>query len=126
MLNVPASGSIYSTANNITVSPGFGAFVSDETVIQKANTVNPSQVTFSATVLDFNRTTNILTAINTQGQAVLNSPLTGLTSGTSRTFLANPTVDYISTSGYILYIENVTGIQRSPDGKEQFKFVLGY
>ena len=126
MLNVPASGSIYSAANNITVSPGFGAFVSDETVIQKANTVNPSQVTFSATVLDFNRTTNILTAINTQGQAVLNSPLTGLTSGTSRTFLTNPTVDYISASGYILYIENVTGIQRSPDGKEQFKFVLGY
>ena len=124
--NNPASNTIYNAANNITVSPGFGGYISDETVYQLANTANISSTTFTATVVDFNLVSNQLDAINTYGQATLNAPLFGATSGTARTLITNPTVDYIGTSGYIIYIENVTGIQRSPDGIEQFKFVLGY
>jgi len=33
---------------------------------------------------------------------------------------------FVLSSGNILSIENRTGVQRSTDGIEQFRFVLGY
>ena len=85
--------------------------------------VNP---TFKATVLSFNTSTNVIYAINTNGTPTLNQPIFGSSSSTVRPLLGKTGPDFISFSGYLAYIENRSGVQRSSDGIEQFKFVLGY
>jgi hypothetical protein len=123
-VDYPASASIYKVTTDVTIAAGGGFYVSDETVYQGTSlTSNPS---FYATVLSFDSTNNVVKLINTTGTIANNTPLTGSTSGTSRTVLNVSTPDYIPFSGYLAYVENRTGVQRSPDGIEQFKFVLGY
>jgi hypothetical protein len=102
---------------------GFGAFSNDETVYQGASLATAS---YSATVLDFNTSTNIVRLINIIGTPVVNTPLFGNTSGTTRTLLFVNNPNFQIFSGYISYVENRSGIQRSTDGIEQFRFVLGY
>ena len=125
----PATTSIYDLTTQFTVASGFGSFVSDE-IIQQIDP-NPSsatynQVVFSATVLSFNTSTNVVKLINTNGTPLYSSSVTGLTSGCSRTLLGVTTPTFVNFSGYISYIENRSAVQRSSDGIEQFKFVLGY
>jgi hypothetical protein len=125
-----ANNSIYDLSTRITVAGGVGGlFVSDETVTQIDNTAGSStqgQQVFSGTVLSFNATTNVLKLINTLGTPILNGTISGQSSGATRTVLAVNNPNFINFSGYIAYIENRTGVQRSDDGIEQFKFVLGY
>ena len=118
-----ANGSIYNATTQLTTAPGFGQYVSDETIYQGSSL---ETATFKATVLDFNVATNVISLININGTPTLNAPVFGNTSSTVRTLLATASPDYINYSGYIAYIENRSGVQRSPDGIEQFKFVLGY
>ena len=117
-----ANGDIYKATTDLTVASGFGEYVSDEILYQTDNTGN---TIFSATILSFDPATNVINLINIQGTPVLNSPVVGNTTKTVRTLLAVNTPDFVP-SGYLAYIENVTGIQRSSDGIEQFKFVLRY
>lgn len=127
-----ANAAIYNATTQFSVASGFGSFISDETIYQvSSNTTSISgtslsSATFSATVLSFNSTTNVLYLINTHGTPVLNAPVFGNSSSTVRTLLSVSNPDFINFSGYIAYIENRAGVQRSPDGIEQFKFVLGY
>jgi len=118
----PANGQIYSTSTDLVVSTGFGAFVSGETVYQGSET-NP---TFSATMLSFNSTTNVVRLINITGTPLVNLPIFGVTSQTARTILTYNTPNFVPFSGYLSQIQNRSGIERSPDGIEQFRFVLGY
>jgi hypothetical protein len=120
----PANSPIYNTATQLNVSNGFGLFVNDEIVFQTDKNGNK---TFIGTVLSFNTSTNQLSVINTTGSLVSNAPIYGNTSGTARTLLTLPTpLDFVTLSGNLIYLENRSGIQRSPDGIEQFKIVLGY
>ena len=119
----PADASIYKVSTDVVISSGAGSYVSDEIVYQGLTQTEP---TFTATVLSFDSSNNVVKLINTTGSVSINTPLTGLTSGTSRTALNTSLPDYIQYSGYITYIENRNGVQRSSDGIEQFKFVLGY
>jgi hypothetical protein len=64
--------------------------------------------------------------INTTGTQTLNAPIFGASSLTARTVLSVSTPDFITFSGFMTYIENRESVQRSADGIEQFKFVLGY
>ena len=64
--------------------------------------------------------------INITGTPTTNQSLKGFTSGSTRTLLTVNPPDFVVGSGYIAYIENLTGIQRSADGIEQFKIVLSY
>jgi hypothetical protein len=118
----PANGQIYSTTTDVVVSTGFGAFVSDETVYQ-GTIDNP---TFSATMLSFNSTTNVIKLINIEGTPLINQPIYGVTSQTARTVLSYNQPNFVPFSGYLAEIQNRSGIQRSSDGIEQFRFVLGY
>jgi hypothetical protein len=120
----PANGAIYKTTTDIVVAsaPDTG-FVSSETVYQGASLATAS---FTATVLNFELATNLVHLINIQGTPATNQPLKGTNSGAVRTVLNVQPLDWIVGSGYISYIENLTGIQRSQDGKEQFKIVLSY
>jgi len=124
-----ANNAIYDLTTQFTVASGFGVYTSDETVVQKdVNASSPTfgQTVFTGTVLSFNTSTNVLKLINTSGTPLYNSTVTGLSSKTSRTLLSATTPKLIPFSGYISYIENRSGVQRSVDGIEQFKFVLGY
>jgi len=122
--NTPfASGTIYPTTTNLVIAPGFGSYLSDEIIYQ--GTDFPS-ATFTATVLSFDVGNNVVKLINTTGTPTINSPVFGLTSGTTRTLLYYNLPNYTLFSGYMTFIENRSAIQRSPDGIEQFKIVLGY
>lgn len=119
----PANGQIYKTTTDVVVAPGFGVYALDETVYQ-----GPSleQATFTGTVLTFDEAPNVIRLINTTGTRTLNAPIIGSSTQTTRTVLTVSTPDFIVFSGYLSYVENRESVQRSFDGIEQFKFVLGY
>jgi hypothetical protein len=120
----PASNTIYKTTTDVVVAASTDTgFVSGEIVYQGNSLANS---TFTATVVSFEYAPNLVHLINITGTPTTNSLLFGNTSGSARTVLSVSTPDFNVGSGYIAYIENLTGIQRSPDGTEQFKIVLGY
>ena len=119
----PANGAIYKTTTDFVVAPGFGVYNLDETVYQGDSVETAS---FTGTVLSFDAASNIIKLINTTGTYTLNAPVFGNSSQTARTLLSVSLPDFITFSGYMSYIENRESVQRSYDGIEQFKFVLGY
>ncbi len=118
-----ANGNVYRTTTDLLVAPGFGVFLEDEVVFQGPNLQN---ATFQGRVLTFNTSTNILYLINTIGTPTLNAPLSGNTSSITRTLLTATNPVFTLFSGYIIFIENRTGVERSDDGIEQIRFVLGF
>lgn len=120
-----ANGAIYKTTTDLIVSGGQGLYAQDETVYQGSSIAN---ATFTATVLSFDSASNVLKVMNTSGNQQLNDSIRTLPngSGTTRTLLNYSLPDLVIKSGYIVYIENRSAIQRSYDGIEQFKIVLGY
>ena len=120
-----ANGSIYKTSTNAIVTTGTGTYLNDELVYQGSSL---STASFVGTVLHWDSANSSLDLINTQGTIVPNSPIFGDTSATVRTLLSSNQgqIDWVPFSGYMAYIENRAGVQRSDDGIEQFKFVLGY
>jgi hypothetical protein len=119
----PANGAIYSTTTDFLVAPGFGAYTNDEVVFQGATV---ETATFTGKVLSFNATTNVIRVLNIVGTPILNAPVFGDTSSTTRTLMTFTPPNFTIFSGYLSFVENRSGVQRSPDGIEQFKFVLGY
>ena len=119
----PADGSIYKTTTDLVVAPGFGSYVPDDTVFQGTSL---ETATFSARVLSFDTASNVVRLINTVGTPTLNAPVFSTLTGTVRTLLSVSNPDFQTFSGYLSYVENRSGIQRSSDGIEQFRFVLGY
>lgn len=118
-----ANGSIYKTTTDLIVASGFGSYTPDEPVYQGTSL---GAATFSATVLSFDEATNVVRLINTQGTPTTDATLYGDSSKTARTLLTVSTPDFVPYSGYLSQIQNRSAIQRSSDGIEQFKFVLGY
>ena len=112
----------YKAYTQMYVAPGLGGYTIDEVVYQGS----PSNPIFSATVLDFNVTTNILSLINITGKPTINATLQGKMSAATRTVLSLFGPDILLPSGYLSYIENRSAVQRSSDGIEQIKIVLGY
>lgn len=119
----PANSSIYTTYTEFVMAPGFGQYTNDEIIYQGDSLEN---ATFKAVVLSFNVADNKISLINKTGTPTLNAPVFGSSTGTVRTLLITQDPDILLPSGYLSYIENRSAIQRSPDGIEQFKFVLGY
>ena len=119
----PANGAIYKTSTNLVVAPGFGAYVSDEFIYQGSSLENS---TFSAKIVSFDPASDVISTINTQGTPTQNDPIFGNSSRTARTLLSFNVPDLLTQSGYPVFIENRSGIQRSSDGIEQFKVVLSY
>ena len=120
---LPANATIYSTTTDLVVAPGFGTYQSDEILYQGTSL---AAATFTATILSYDIGNNVVKLINTTGTPITNSPVFGQTSGTTRTLLSYSVPNYTLFSGYMSFIENRSGIQRSSDGIEQFKIVLGY
>lgn len=121
---LPASNTIYKlTTDAIVAASTDTGFVSGETIYQGSSLATAS---FSATVVSFDLATNTAHLINIYGTPIMNAVLHGNSSGSARTLLVISNPDFNIGSGYIAYIENLTGIQRSADGIEQFKVVLSY
>ena len=120
-------GDIFDTTKQFTVSPGTGSFVSGQTIYQGPNLASAS---FTAQIVSFDATNNLLRVINTSGTPTINDALiqdAGVAVNIAvRTLLATSESDFILYSGYMTYIENRTAIQRSPDGTEQFRLVLRF
>lgn len=121
----PANGQIYKTCTTFNLAAGFGQYSQDELVYQGTSL---AAATFVGTVLDYDTASSTLSIINITGTPITNAPVFGNTTKTARTLLSYSGTQsgYNTYSGQILYVENRTGIQRSPDGIEQFRFVLGY
>lgn len=119
----PASGSIYKATTDLVVAPGFGVYTNDEVVYQGSSLAT---ATFVGTILSFDSASNIIRVLNTTGSLTTNAPVFGVTSKTTRTLLSYSPPTFVTLSGYMAYIENRTGIQRSADGIEQVKIVLGF
>jgi hypothetical protein len=120
---VPAQETIYKVTTDLVVASGFGVYTNDEIVYQGETLENS---TFNAHVVSFDAASNVVKLINITGTLSLNAPIFGNSSKTVRTLLNYSTPDFLPFSGYISYIENREAVQRSADGIEQFKFVLGY
>ena len=118
-----ANNNIYKTTNDLIVASGFGSYVPNEVVYQGPSL---ALATFTATVLSFDENTNVVRLINKQGNPSTDATLYGNSSKTARTLLTISTPDFVTYSGYLSQIQNRSAIQRSSDGIEQFKFVLGY
>jgi hypothetical protein len=120
-------GDIFDVTTQLFVSPGTGSFVSGQTIYQGQSLAT---ATFTATVVSFNTTTNVVKVINTYGTPVVNQALlqdaNGPVTAAVRTLLSYQESDFIIYSGYMTYIENRTAIQRSSDGTEQFRAVLRF
>ena len=118
---------IFDITKQFTVSPGTGTFVSGQTIYQGPSL---AAALFTAQVVSFDTTNNVLRVINTSGTPIINDALiqdaSGAVSVAVRTLLATNDPDFILYSGYMTYIENRTAIQRSPDGTEQFRLVLRF
>jgi hypothetical protein len=121
---IPANNSIYKTSTDLIVASGFGTYVSDEVIFQGPDD-NINNATFTATVLSFDTASNVLRLINTTGTPITNAPVRNIPK-TNRTLLGYTTPDYSIFSGYVAYIENRSSVQRSSDGIEQIRIVLGY
>lgn len=120
-----ANGNFYDVSTNFIVSAGFGAYIPDETVYQSPNGLL-QDATYTATVLSFNNISNQLKLINTNGTANSSGLIYGATSGTARVVLQQTFPDFVKDSGYLIYLENRSPVQRNANGTEQFRLVLGY
>jgi hypothetical protein len=123
MQHYPANATIYRTTTDLVVAPGFGEYVSDE-IVWQGDTLETAS--FFGTICSFDVASNTVKLINTTGTPILNAPLFGKNSSTTRTLLSYNQPDFVILSGYMSYIENRSGVTRSPDGIEQVKIVLGY
>jgi len=121
----PANGNIYKTCTTLSLASGFGQYVQDEVIYQGTSLAT---ATYVGTVLDFDAASSTLSIINITGTPITNAPVFGDTTKTARTLLSYTGTQsgYNTYSGQILYVENRSGVQRSYDGIEQFRFVLGY
>jgi hypothetical protein len=123
--DAPANGTIYKTTTDLFVGVGKSAsvFISGELVYEGTSL---STASFIGTVLSFDSANNVLKVINTKGTPLPNRAVTGDISGIARTVLQVTQPSLITYTGSILYAENKSAVQRSTDGIEQFKIVLGY
>jgi len=118
-----ANSEIFKTTTDLVLVSGTGTYLSDEIVYQGTSL---STASFTATVLSFDDATGVLRLINTVGTPIVNATLFGNISGTARTTLSISNPDYDIFSGHIMFVENRSSVQRSADGIEQLRFVLGY
>lgn len=116
-----ANSSIYSCATLINVSSG-GAYLSGERVFQGTL----SAQTFSADVLTYDSARNFLYVINTINVPIQNLNIQGIGSGSVSQVLAVTSPLISKESGKLLYIENVSPIQRSDFSSEQFRLALKF
>ena len=117
-----ASGVAYSQTTAIEVENVGDNYVEDEYVYQG---ISLDTATFKGRVVSWNSELNLLNLLDVSGSLTTDG-LTGDTSKASR--LANTSVERAFTpyTGSLLYINNITPIQRATDQTEDFKIVVSF
>jgi hypothetical protein len=118
-----ATGQKYSLYTLVKVSPGVGDFNNDEVVYQGTTYAS---ATFTADVISFSETPNLLYLNNVRGTLQTNQAIRGLQTGAIRIVntVTNPTLDLYS--GKILYISDKLPITRDPAQTERIRFILSF
>jgi hypothetical protein len=117
------TGTLYNTTDLAYVSYGSNLYTIGETVYQGSSLANS---TFSAEVCSFDSVNNIIYLINIVGTYTTSQPIYGVTSGTTRILLSYTKTDFSVGSGYMMYYENRTPVQRSANGNEQLRLLLSF
>jgi hypothetical protein len=121
--NTIASSLVYSQATTVFLSEVGGNYLEDEIVYQGASLAT---ATFKGTVLSWNSELNRLRLIDVSG-IISSGPVTGDTSKTSRLFNGlNLDKAFEPYSGSLLYLNNISPIQRADDQTEDFKIVFSF
>ena len=122
-----ATDDVYDITTHLFVSPGLGTFTSGQVIYQGPNV---NEATYVAKIVSFDPATNVVRVINTLGTPTPNQAIiqdaNGAISSAVRTLLSTTNPDFALYSGYMTYIENRTGVQRSADATEQFRLVLRF
>lgn len=118
-----AGAELYTMYTKIKTSPGVGDFNNDEIVYQGLDYENS---TFSADVISFDESQNMLYVNNVQGTLSLNQPIKGLESGSIRVAInkTNPTLELFS--GKILYVADKVPISRDADQTDTIRFIISF
>jgi hypothetical protein len=117
-----ASGLVYSQTTAISLDPVGDNYVEDEYVYQGSSL---AAATFKGRVVSWNSALNVLNLIDVFGN-LTTDPLTGDTSKASRQVQTSISRSFKPYTGNILYINNITPIQRATDQTEDFKIVVSF
>lgn len=122
--NVIASGLIYSQVTTINVDNIGGDYEEDEIVFQGVNLEN---ATFKGRVVSWtsNETINMLKLVDVSGNPT-SGPISGDSSKTSRLYQSTVTKAFEPYTGSLLYLNNLSAIQRAEDQTEDFKIVFSF
>ena len=116
------TNTVFSQTLTLAIAGAGPDYASDEYVYQGASLAS---ATFSARVLSWNTTTNIMKVTEYTGTPTATT-LNGQTSGANRfiTSVINPQLK--NRSGHVIYIDNITPISRTDDQAELMKIVIKY
>jgi hypothetical protein len=117
-----ASNTTYSQVLRLTMSPGSIDFLEDEYVYQGGSLAT---ATFKGLVVDFDTSNNILQLTDTFGD-VTSSLLQGANSGAARFVESITEKELRPYSGNLLYIDQISPIERAADQTEDYKIVLKF
>ena len=115
--------SSYNVSDTIFLTIGSGEYDIGETIYQGSSL---ETATYKAVVCDFNLAKSILGVINTYGTYKNGEPIYGVSSGTTRIISQYTKSTFKVGSGYMVYYENRSPVQRSINSNEQFRLVLSY
>lgn len=117
-----ASGIVYAQTTTVIVEQEGDNYVEDEYVFQGADLATAS---FKGKVVSWNSAENILNLMDVFGNLTTDA-LKGDTSKASRLVLDSIEKSFIPYTGSLLYINNITPIQRATDQTEDFKIVVSF
>lgn len=120
-----ALATVYNTSDIGTVSFGITNYNIGEVVYQSADSTFENSY-FTAIVSNYDSTNNIISLINTVGSYSIGSILNGFSSGSSRILLNYKSSILNPGSGYLMYYENRTPVQRSQNDNQQIRLVLKF
>ena len=117
-----ASGIVYSQTTKVVVEDGGDNYQEDEYVFQG---VDLETATFKGRVVSWNSAQNLLNLIEVSGTLTA-AALSGDTSKASSQVLDSIDKAFTPYTGSLLYINNITPIQRATDQTEDFKIVVSF
>lgn len=120
--STPFTNTVFSQTLTLAIAGAGPDYISDEYVYQGASLESSS---FSARVLSWNSTTNIMKVTEYTGTPT-STTLNGQVSGANRfiTSVSNP--DLKNRSGQVIYIDNITPVTRTNAQAEIMKIVIKY
>jgi hypothetical protein len=120
--NNTASALVYDQTLRLTLSSGSANYIKDEDVFQGATSASAY---FTGRVVEWDGANNILKLTNTRG-VPQSDVITGINSATVRFVESITNKELRDYSGNLLYVDNITPLQRADDQTDNFKIVFKF